>query len=97
VRTGSVANSSRSDRSATNSTPEAQNPIIATVNTRYIVEDSSNVNIYLELTVDNFPLDEMVQKRFATRYRVSWLLVNDYSIRERIKSDKIDLNEESFS
>jgi GWxTD domain-containing protein len=97
VRTGSVANSSRSDRSATNSTPEAQNPIIATVNTRYIVEDSSNVNIYLELTIDNFPLDEMVQKRFATRYRVSWLLVNDYSIRERIKSDKIDLNEESFS
>jgi GWxTD domain-containing protein len=97
VKTGSVANSSRSDRSATDSTPEAQNPVIATVNTRYIVEDSSSVNIYLELTVDNFPLDEMVQKRFATRYRVSWLLVNDYSIRERIKSDKIDLNEESFS
>jgi GWxTD domain-containing protein len=97
VKTGSVANSSRSDRSTTDSTPEAQNPIIATVNTRYIVEDSSSVNIYLELTVDNFPLDEMVQKRFATRYRVSWLLVNDYSIRDRIKSDKIDLNEESFS
>jgi GWxTD domain-containing protein len=97
VKTGSVANSSRSDRSTTDSTPEAQSPIIATVNTRYIVEDSSSVNIYLELTVANFPLDEMVQKRFATRYRVSWLLVNDYSIRERIKSDKIDLNEESFS
>lgn len=98
VKTGSVANSSsRSERAGATSASEAPNPIITTVNTRYVVEDSSNVNIYLELTVDNFPLDEMVQKRFATRYRVNWLLVSDYSIRDRIKSGKVDLDEKTFS
>jgi GWxTD domain-containing protein len=98
VKTGSVAGSARTQRTTTDATQAAEKePVISTVNTRYIVEDSTNVNVYLELTVDNFDIDATTLKRFATRYRVSWLLVNDYSIRERIKNGRIELDENTFS
>lgn len=98
VKTGSLpGTSARTQRTAEVSPETAQEPIISTVNTRYIIEDSSNVRVYLELNVDNFELDQTALKRFATRYRVAWLLVNDYSIRERIKNGKVELDENSFT
>lgn len=98
VKTGSLpGNSTRTQRTASAAPVAEKEPVISTVNTRYIVEDSSNVNVFLELTVDNFDLDASTLKRFATRYRVSWLLVNDYSIRERIKNGRIELDESTFS
>lgn len=97
VKTGSVAGSERTPRANNAVDVVEKQPVISTVNTRYVVVDSSSVNIYLELAVENFPLNEMVQNRFATRYRVNWLLVNDYSIRDRIKNGKVELDEKSFS
>ncbi len=97
VKTGSVAGSERTPRADNTANVAEKQPVISTVNTRYIVEDSSSVNVYLELTIDDFSLDATTQNRFATRYRVNWLLVNDYSIRDRIKNGKIELNEGSFS
>lgn len=98
IKTGNVANAPSTERIGKSTTPagSSSSPYISTVNTRYIVEDSSSVNVFMELSVDNFEASGDPMKRFATQFRVNWLLVNDYSIRERIKNGKIDIDDKSF-
>lgn len=71
-----------------NNTPKTAS--IFAIHSNYQLIDSSNVRIFMQVTLSDFVVDETALQRFTTQFRVNWNVVTDYATKEKVKSGRVD-------
>ena len=75
------------------STPKE--PIITAISSQYLLKDSSIVTVFMEVEIENFDSSKGLQG-FKDAFRGNWLIQSDYTIRDRLAYNKVEIDENHF-
>ncbi len=76
-------------------TPREVRPVVASVSGKYMVMDSSDVRVFMNVEVRNLKEGAQV-KDIQNIFKLQWHVQADYNQKERLKSGKVDLTEQNF-
>jgi GWxTD domain-containing protein len=69
--------------------------VIASINAKYMLEDSSNVKVFMVVDISNTNADTDF-KKLNEIFRIQWSIQPEYGIKEKLKSGRIEFSEEYF-
>jgi len=71
-----------------------QKPLVVAIKSRYLLKDSSNVKVFMELDIENLKKDKFIEQ-LNDNFRFNFLVQSDYGVRDRIASGKIDITNQN--
>lgn len=79
----------------TNAKATEKTPYVSSINSRYVLIDSSAIQVFIAITTENIDVSEKAVENFCTTFRLNWNLASDYGIKERIKAGRLELKPEN--
>lgn len=66
--------------------------VVSSINGKYLFEDSTNINVYLEAEILNLPSETNIEK-LADIFRVQWAILPETGLKEKLKVGKVEIKE----
>ncbi len=66
--------------------------VVTSINGKYLFEDSTNINVYLEVDFLNLASETSIEK-LSEIFRVQWAIVPESGIKEKLKAGRVELKE----
>lgn len=72
-----------------------EQPIITAIASQYLLKDSTSAKVYLEVSIENFDFSKGFVG-FKEAFRANWLIQSDYTVRDRLAYEKIEITEANY-